>query len=100
MILLMLLKFKFRFQWLVQMPKVSSKTVHDLLRFKMFNKTQTESTCVADIEYDPETEDMTVSFVKRGVYVYLNVPLDDFTDFQLSASQGKYFNFYIRDKFS
>ena len=82
------------------MPPLSSKTVHDLLRFKMFRKDQTESTCVADISYDPETGDMTVAFVQRGTYVYHDVPLDDYTDFQLSNSHGKYFNFYIRDKFN
>lgn len=82
------------------MPKVNSLTVHQLLHFKMFRKDQTESTCVANIQYDPETQDMTVDFVKRGTYIYHDVPLDTYTDFELSASQGKYFNFYIRDQFS
>lgn len=82
------------------MPQVSPKTLHDLIKFKMFRKDQTESSCIADITYDPETLDMTVEFVKRGVYVYHAVPLDEMTDFQLSASQGRYFNLYIRDRYS
>jgi hypothetical protein len=82
------------------MPQVSPKTVQDLIKFKMFRRDQTESTCVADITYDPETLDMTVEFIKRGTYVYHDVPLDEFTDFQLSNSQGRYFNFYIRDRYS
>jgi KTSC domain-containing protein len=82
------------------MPQVSHKTIHDLIKFKMFRKDQTESTCVADITYDPETQDMTVAFVKRGTYLYHMITLDEFTDFQLASSQGRYFNFYIRDRYS
>jgi lysyl-tRNA synthetase class 2 len=82
------------------MPNVNPLTVHQLLHFKMFRKDQTESTCVADIEYNPETQDMTVTFVKRGTYVYHDVPLDTYTDFELAASQGTYFNLYIREQFS
>ena len=59
-----------------------------------------ESACVADISYDPETQDMTVEFQERGTYVYHEVPLGDYVDFQSAGSQGTYFNLYIRPKFS
>lgn len=82
------------------MPEVSPLTVQHLLKFKMFGKGQTESTCVANVDYDPETEELTVEFIKRGTYKYSGVPLDEYVDFSLADSQGKYFNFYIRDKYS
>lgn len=59
-----------------------------------------ESACVADISYDPESQDMTVEFQQRGSYVYHDVPLDVYVDFQSAGSQGTYFNLYIRLKFS
>jgi hypothetical protein len=82
------------------MPLVNSKTLGNLRTFKMFDKHQTESTCVANIGYDPDTLDLTVEFIKRGTYVYHDVPLDTYVDFELSSSQGKYFNFYIKNQFS
>lgn len=82
------------------MPSVNPLTLHRLLSFKMFNKGQTESTCVADVSYDPETFEMTVAFVKRGTYKYFEVPLDEYVDFETANSQGTYFNLYIRDRYS
>ena len=81
------------------MPQLSSLTLHQLLKFKMFRKDQTESTCVANVEYNPLTREMTIEFVERGTYKYHEVPLDDYVDFETSGSQGKYFNLYIRDKY-
>ena len=79
------------------MPKVSPLTLTRLLKFKtkLF-----ESKCVADISYDPESQEMTVEFQQRGTYKYQNVPLDEYVDFQSAGSQGKYFNNYIRDRYS
>lgn len=82
------------------MPGINPLTLHQIRHFKEFRKDQTESTAIADIQYDPETFDMTVVMMKRGTYVYHDVPLDTYVDFNLSTSQGKYFNFYIRDQFS
>lgn len=81
------------------MPQLSSLTVHQLLKFKMFRKDQTLSTCVANVEYNPLTREMTIEFMERGTYKYKEVPLDDYVDFETSGSQGKYFNLYIRDKY-
>ena len=80
------------------MPKVSPLTLTRLLKFKM--KEGPESKCVADISYDPESQEMTVEFQQRGTYKYQNVPLDEYVDFQSAGSQGKYFNNYIRDRYS
>lgn len=78
------------------MPKVNSLTLVRLLKFKAF-KDETQSECVADISYNPETEEMTIEFQQRGTYLYHNVPLDTYVDFQTAGSMGKYFNNYIRN---
>ena len=78
------------------MPRVNPLTLVRLLKFKAF-KDETQSECVADVSYNPETEEMTIEFVKRGTYVYKDVPLDTYVDFSTSGSQGKYFNNYIRN---
>lgn len=82
------------------MPNISPLTLNKLLKFKMFGKGQTESTCVADVEYNPLTREMTVQFVERGTYKYKEVPIDEYVDFEMAASQGKYFNLYVRDRYS
>jgi hypothetical protein len=82
------------------MPRLSGLTLHQLRTFKMFNKNQTQSSCVADVSYDPETLDMTVQFLQRGTYVYHDVPVDEYVDFETASSQGKYFNFYIKDRYA
>jgi hypothetical protein len=81
------------------MPAINPITLHQLLKFKMFRKDQTLSTCVANVEYDPTTREMIIEFMQRGTYKYKDVPIDDYVDFETSGSQGTYFNLYIRDKF-
>ena len=55
-----------------------------------------KSTCVANVEYDPETQDLTIEFNERGTYVYHVVPPDVYIDFETSGSRGHYFNENIR----
>ena len=81
------------------MPAISPLTLHQLLKFKMFKKYQTESRCVANVEYDPIISEMIIEFVERGTYKYKNVGISDYVDFETAASQGTYFNLYIRDKY-
>jgi KTSC domain len=82
------------------MPAISHGILQDLLKFRMFSKNQTASDCVADITYNPETQEMIVDFQQRGTYSYSGVPIDEYTNFQLSGSQGKYFNTYIRNRYA
>jgi KTSC domain-containing protein len=81
------------------MPKVNSSTLRQLLHFQ-FTHGKIESHCVADVSYNPETEQMTIAFQQRGTYVYSNVPIDDYVDFASAGSQGTYFNLYIRPKYT
>lgn len=56
-----------------------------------------ESRAIANIDYDPESSDLTVEFQKRGTYKYSGVDLDTFVEFSQATSWGTYFNLYIRD---
>lgn len=81
------------------MPAVNSITLHTLIRSKKQFHIN-ESRCVANVDYDLETLTLTIEFQNRGTYIYHNVPLDVFTDFADSGSQGRYFNLYIRPVYS
>jgi hypothetical protein len=59
-----------------------------------------ESRCVANVDYDNETQSLTVEFNQRGTYRYSNVPLDVYVDFATAGSQGTYFNLYIRPQYA
>lgn len=61
------------------------------------------STCVADLDffpnYDLEEGTLRIIFQARGTYDYKGVPLQVFLDFVASTSQGRYYNYYIRDRY-
>lgn len=59
-----------------------------------------ESTCVANVDYDLETETLTVEFQARGTYTYRDFPLNEYVDFTQAGSRGRFFNLYIRDRYS
>ncbi len=83
------------------MPNVSNITLRRLLNAKReVNKSKfgRESECVADLDYNPETNVMKVEFKHRGTYEYDEVPLDEYVDFAEASSLGIYFNLYIRNK--
>lgn len=80
------------------MPFLDRDTLNDLLTK---GDVVHASTCVADLDYDLEGGGiLTVTFQQRGTYEYHNVPVDVFVDFALSGSPGKFFNYYVRDKYS
>lgn len=67
----------------------------------------TESTCVESESYDPETQELTISFPGlfpgrggKGTWVYSDVPLSVYLDFAAASSKGTYFNLYIRNQYS
>jgi hypothetical protein len=55
------------------------------------------SSCISSVDYDEESEDMTVYFVRGGVYVYSGVPKDVYEEFINAGSIGSYFYYNIRD---
>jgi len=59
-----------------------------------------DSTCCAQIDYEPEAGTLLIVFQKRGSYEYYNV--DPYTAAQVmtATSHGKDFNRFIRDRFA
>jgi KTSC domain len=92
------------------MPKIDNTTLRRLLQRKKEIPTGVESRCVASLDYEPFVEggttgDMTVTFVGPpnggyGTYKYKDVPLNVYVDFAGAASQGQYFNLYIKNQFA
>ncbi len=56
-----------------------------------------ESTAIDSIDYDIESEQLTVVFHQRGTYTYFNFPPDEYANFNFASSRGTYFNLYIRN---
>lgn len=58
------------------------------------------STAVRDIEYDPSSRTLWVTFVPTAKrYAYRSVPLDVYEDFIHAFSKGTFFNRFIRDRY-
>lgn len=55
------------------------------------------SECVNTLSYDPETQQLTIVFQKRGTYLYYDVSLEEYERIQFAGSQGYTFNQSIRD---
>lgn len=60
---------------------------------------QHDSECVQSLDYDPERQQMTVNFQKRGSYAYFDVPPDVYSEFNNASMRGTYFNLYVRDRY-
>ena len=60
---------------------------------------QHPSECVAELEYDLESQQVICVFHKRGTYMYFDVPPDVFADWNTASSRGTYFNLYIRENY-
>jgi hypothetical protein len=55
-----------------------------------------DSSNVIASEYNTETKNLVLIFGKGGQYLYEGVDYSDYTKFQMSESQGKSFNTYIK----
>jgi hypothetical protein len=58
------------------------------------------STAIADIDYDDDRQQLTVTFVTGRVYRYADVPFDVATSFQSAFAKGAFFNSKIRDRYA
>jgi len=59
-------------------------------------KTTVASSLIAAIEYDAETQELIVHWVKGGQYAYQNVPKEVHDAFVASDSVGRYYNQNIK----
>jgi lysyl-tRNA synthetase class 2 len=57
------------------------------------------STVIRSHLYDPETSDLTITFVTGRRYVYDDVSQDVYDAFKAASSRGTFFNRHIRDHF-
>ena len=57
---------------------------------------QHESTCVANLKYYEDEEQVECEFMQRGTYAYFDVPPDVFAEWNNAGSRGTYFDMYIK----
>jgi len=58
-----------------------------------------ESSCIAKIGYDRETEEVYVEFHDSGVYAYQGVPLGVYEEFERAESKGTFVNEVIKPRY-
>jgi hypothetical protein len=63
-------------------------------------RTPVSSSNLAAVGYDPKTETLEIEFLHGGVYQYLEVPEEVYTELMAASSHGSYFNSMIRGAFS
>ena len=59
-----------------------------------------DSDAINLIEYNSATKELSIKFIRGGVYRYKGVPKKVFEDFAKTRSKGEYFNRLIRNKYS
>jgi len=57
------------------------------------------STVIEHFSYDPDSSSLKVTFVSGNIYIYLDVPEKIYTALKIAGSKGRYFNYFIKDKF-
>jgi len=68
-------------------------------KWSQLNPKDYTSECVDVLEYDMNTNEMTVHFEKRGSYLYKGVEPLVYAEFNHAGSRGQYFNQYIRGNY-
>jgi len=58
------------------------------------------SSAIARIEHDPVSLNLYITFHDSGTYTYYRVPRSIYEAFLRARSKGKFFNDYIRDRYS
>lgn len=58
-----------------------------------------ESSHVAAIKYEPDTQDLFVEFTDGSQYQYFDVPQNVFDEFSGHTSKGRYVNIVLRRRY-
>ena len=58
------------------------------------------SSAISDVSYDRLSGELSVKFKDGSFYQYISVPLYEYTGFIASVSMGRYFNQFIRNRYS
>lgn len=57
------------------------------------------SSDIASIGYDADSNILEIEFLSGGVYQYLSVPVNIFSGIMSASSHGSYFHQFIKDKY-
>ncbi|HST36372.1 MAG TPA: KTSC domain-containing protein [Allosphingosinicella sp.] len=57
------------------------------------------SSVIQSHHYDPEREELSITFTTGRSYVYFHVPPEAYEDFRDAFSKGRHFNAKIRDSY-
>ena len=57
------------------------------------------STCISSFTYDEKTQQLDITFVKRGSHSYSDVPKKVAKAFANAGSKGQFFNSKIRNSY-
>lgn len=74
-----------------------SASIRDVIAFPLL---KSQSTAIKSFDYDEEKKILKVEFNHGGIYLYHDLPLAVYKDFQSAPSKGQFFVGQIRDKYS
>jgi lysyl-tRNA synthetase class 2 len=74
-----------------------SPSIRDVIAFPLL---KSQSTAIKSFDYDEEKKILKVEFNHGGIYLYHDVPLAVYKDFESAPSKGQFFVGQIRDKYS
>jgi hypothetical protein len=57
------------------------------------------STVIEHFSYDQDSSSLRITFITGKVYVYKDVPEAIYKALKIAGSKGRYFNYFIKDKF-
>ncbi|MBE9090625.1 lysine--tRNA ligase [Microcystis aeruginosa LEGE 11464] len=74
-----------------------SASIRDVIAFPLL---KSQSTAIKSFDYDQDKKILKVEFNHGGIYLYHDLPLAVYKDFQAAPSKGQFFVGQIRDKYS
>ncbi|GCL51075.1 lysyl-tRNA synthetase [Microcystis aeruginosa NIES-3804] len=74
-----------------------SASIRDVIAFPLL---KSQSTAIKSFDYDEEKKILKVEFNHGGIYLYHDLPLAVYKDFESAPSKGQFFVGQIRDKYS
>lgn len=74
-----------------------SASIRDVIAFPLL---KSQSTAIKSFDYDQDKKILKVEFNHGGIYLYHDLPLAVYKDFQSAPSKGQFFVGQIRDQYS
>jgi len=74
-----------------------SASIRDVIAFPLL---KSQSTAIKSFDYDQDKKILKVKFNHGGIYLYHDLPLAVYKDFQSAPSKGQFFVGQIRDQYS